>query len=355
MKLDEKKIYRAIGEMDEHTVDEAAPRSLSEEYAELMEFSAERTEPEKPVRKITHIVTGVMTAAAAVACIAAVTVLLPKLGKKPEAAGSAPDTSVTQDMTEPAASPQTEASPLSFIATAKGLYVAGCSPEAESVEIPAEDEGVRVIGIESNAFAGCDRLVSITIPDTLAYFNHDAFSGTPWLEQKRAENPLVIVNGVLVDAQTCSGDVTVPDGVKTIGEYAFAGFSEDEALFNHGLTSVTLPASVSFIGEGAFCRCDGLQTVNLPERLQGIDSFAFSGTGLTEIAVPAPVKSIGAHTFENCVSLRSVTLPQSLAEIGEAAFRGCTALTEITMPSDAAVGEAAFADCPSLRLTGSAG
>ena len=43
MKLDEKKIYRAIGEMDEHTVDEAAPRSLSEEYAELMEFSAERT------------------------------------------------------------------------------------------------------------------------------------------------------------------------------------------------------------------------------------------------------------------------------------------------------------------------
>ena len=87
----------------------------------------------------------------------------------------------------------------------------------KSVTIPDS-----VTSIDSSAFADCNSLAHITIPNSVTNIGYRAFSGTKWLEDRRKENPLVIVNHILIDAQTASGEVVIPDGVTSIGEFPFA-------------------------------------------------------------------------------------------------------------------------------------
>ena len=129
----------------------------------------------------------------------------------------------------------------------------------------------------------------------------------------------VIKNGVLTKYVGPGGDVTVPDGVTSIGQGAFE--------WCHSLTSITLPDSVTSIGECAFFGCKKLTSVTLPDS----------------------VTSIGKGSFWGCEALASIVIPDSVKSIGESAFYGCKALTSITLPEGvAAVGEGAFADCQKL-------
>ncbi len=71
------------------------------------------------------------------------------------------------------------------------------------------------------AFYQCTALTDLSIPGSVTDIGLDVFNETPWLEAKQNEDPIVIVNSILVDGRTCTGEVTVPDGVTRIGEYAF--------------------------------------------------------------------------------------------------------------------------------------
>lgn len=147
-----------------------------------------------------------------------------------------------------------------------------------------------VTRIGENAFCNCVDLESITIPESVTGIGNAAFWNTKWLTAKRAEDPLVVVNGMIIEGYTASGDVTVPNGVKSIGEYAFA--------FNKNITSVTIPGSVTTICFGAFENCTSLESINIPDS----------------------VTSIGSGAFLNCQDLRNVTIPASVTEISQKAF-----------------------------------
>lgn len=69
-----------------------------------------------------------------------------------------------------------------------------------SIKIPSS-----VTNIDNSAFSGCSSLSSIEIPASVTSFGMNAFEGTKWLENKKEENPLVIVNGILIDGTACSG------------------------------------------------------------------------------------------------------------------------------------------------------
>lgn len=169
-------------------------------------------------------------------------------------------------------------------------------PDIKTVEIA---EGVTSIG--SYAFQGCEGLTAVTIPESISAVGRFAFHGTAWLTARQAENPLVILSGIVVDGTACEGDIVIPEGTKSIAGYAFF---DCEAL-----TGVALPDSVKNIGGYAFCGCTGLTHINIPDGITSIVEGMFSGCSvLTGITLPKSVSSIEDNTFWLCRALDEVTV-----------------------------------------------
>ena len=135
-----------------------------------------------------------------------------------------------------------------------------------------------------------------------------AFKETRWLEEMHDESPFVVVNGILVEAKNCRDDVVIPDGVTSIGEYAFGG--------DKFLTGVTIPEGVVSIGSSAFSGCEGLVDVTISDSVTNIGSCAFiSCLSLKEITIPESVTGIGKDAFSCCKSLESITILNPECEI----------------------------------------
>ena len=117
-----------------------------------------------------------------------------------------------------------------------------------------------------------------------------------------------------------------------------------------GLTAVTIPNSVTSIGEGAFRDCTGLTSVTLPNSVTSIGGYAFSGCfGLTSVTIPNSITSIDNGTFCRCTGLTSLTIPNSVTSIGERAFYDCSGLTSVTIPNSVtSIGTQAFSGCSGL-------
>lgn len=152
---------------------------------------------------------------------------------------------------------------------------------------------------------------------------------------------------------TSTGNIIIPeyitDGKNTytvtaIGNYAFA---------NTSITSISLPSTITSIGNGAFSPCTKLNNINIPENVTTIGSCAFSGcTSLTTITIPAKVTSVGDHAFKDCTNLASVTIGATVSSLGDYVFETCTSLTSITCNGAAAsLGTDAFFNVNTSNIT----
>lgn len=138
----------------------------------------------------------------------------------------------------------------------------------------------------------------------------------------------------------CSGltSVTIPNSVTYINSYAFHTCT--------GLTAITIPNSVTILGIASFYGCTGLTTLNIPSSITTIDDFAFVGcTGLTSLSFPSPGPSINYCTFSGCTGLTSLNLTSS---VGASSFSGCTGLVSVTIDTPGSIGTEAFYQCSSL-------
>ena len=136
--------------------------------------------------------------------------------------------------------------------------------------------------------------------------------------------------------------VAISNSLTTIGTGAFQGCS--------GLTSVTIPNSVTTIEAGAFWDCSGLTSVTISNSVTTIGYGIFNGcSGLTSVTIPNSVTTIGEFAFWCCTGLTSVTIPNSVTTIGQYAFYGCTGLTSVTIPSNVStIWDYAFRQCIGL-------
>lgn len=154
----------------------------------------------------------------------------------------------------------------------------------------------------------------------------------------------VIKDGVLRRYTGSSSEVDIPPGVTEIGDRAL------EFTGRLVLTSVTIPAGVKRIGDGAFGGCSALTSLTLPESLTEIGASAFYGcTNLTRIAFPERMTYIGNWAFNRCSSLEGIRIPEGVKRVEGCTFWGCTNLRTVTLPASAAeVGGQAFYGCVNL-------
>ncbi|MDE7086592.1 MAG: leucine-rich repeat protein, partial [Clostridia bacterium] len=194
-----------------------------------------------------------------------------------------------------------------------------------------------VSSIGDSAFRNCSNLTSVSgvLNDTV--LGNNVFANVP------AANENYIKDNVLVKGAKTVTSSALPSGVTEIGAYAFSGSTLSSGVNTIDLTGVTK------IGTGAFSGLTGLTSVVIPDGCTEIPANAFRGTSLTEITVPASVTKIGAGAFAECASLATVNFNgTALKEIGASAFTG-TALTEVNLPSSVTtVGSQAFSECDKL-------
>ena len=245
--------------------------------------------------------------------------------------------------------------------TTIGNYAFWLCSALTSVTIP---NSVTTIG--KYAFDGCTSLTSVTIPNSVSTIGNSAFYGTAWYNNQpdglvyagkvaykyKGTMPkgtaIEILEGTLGIADNafwgCSGltSVTIPNSVTSIGDYAFWGC--------WSLSSVTIPNSVTTIGENAFEGCRGLTSVTIPNSVTTISDATFAHCcGLTSVTISNSVTSIGDNAFWHCSGLTSVTIPNSVTSIGENAFSNCSGLTSVTIGNSVtSIGGNAFEGCSGL-------
>ena len=196
-----------------------------------------------------------------------------------------------------------------------------------SINIP---RSVKAIG--EGAFSGCSSLTDVSITDLDAWCRID-FANYSAIPMYYAQN--IRLNGSKI------ASVTVPEGVTELN-YTFYGFKD--------LIQVTLPKSLTSVGDYAFGYCTSLVGVNIPDGVTTIGDHAFRGcTSLASVTIPASVTSIGGWAFDACRGLTSVTIPEGVTTIGISAFSECRRLTSVTIPKNVtAIGSSAFSDCTKL-------
>ena len=212
---------------------------------------------------------------------------------------------------------------------------------------------VKAIG--EGAFSGCSSLTDVSITDMDAWCRIDFanYSATPMYY---AQN--IRLNGSKI------ASVTVPEGVTEL-KYTFYGFKDlirvtlpksltglgEKTFYNcTSLTNLTIPDGVTAIGDRACSGCTSLASVTIPASVTSIGDRAFEDcSGLTSVTIPEGVTTIGIGAFEDCRSLANVTIPDSVTTIGSSAFYGCKNMASVTIPEGVTViGSGAFSDCSSL-------
>ena len=142
----------------------------------------------------------------------------------------------------------------------------------------------------------------------------------------------------------------IKKGTEVICDTAFYFCSFCSSYYCTSLESITIPSSVTSIGENAFSGCVSLESIMLPSSVTSIGNGAFGDCSLKSITIPSSVTSIGDRTFGDCLLLASIVIPSSVTSIGESAFSGCSSLESIIIPSSVtSIGESAFSGCSSLK------
>lgn len=136
--------------------------------------------------------------------------------------------------------------------------------------------------------------------------------------------------------------ITIGNNVKKIGSMAIRGTK---------ITSITLPSTLTTLGDGVLENNTGLTSVVIPSGVTSIPNECLMGcTNLRSVVIPSGVTSVGGYAFSNCSGLTSVSNLDNVESIGDSAFYQCKGLTAMTIGNSVtSIGSAAFNYCTNLR------
>lgn len=225
--------------------------------------------------------------------------------------------------------------------------------------------------IERYAFYSCVWLKELNIPASVNYIDTEAFTIPRSLKALNVDfenETYSSIDGVLYNKDKTAvllfptgsdlTSYTVPEGVTTVGEWAFRSFSSlDEIILPDSVETISrkafygcgahveVPENVKFFGEEAFAMC-GITEAIVPEGVTEIADRAFYNNNITKVVLPKGIKSIGKEAFAWNYILESVNIPETVETIDEQAFQGCASIDEIVIPDSVkAIGKNAFEYC----------
>lgn len=242
--------------------------------------------------------------------------------------------------------------------------------------IPSHYEGLPVVAIGANAFKDTS-VTEIVIPSTVTKIGHLALCASlnfENVEVNENNEHFTTVDGVLYSKDKTTlvqypigrdnTSFEIPSHVSVIGNGAFcnatsltsitipAGVTSigDEAFKYCKFIELSLPEALTAIGDGAFEMCKDLTTINVPDTVTTIGESAFAYCEkISAINIPTGITNIGNNTFSYCYQLRSITLPDTVTSIGERAFEWCDGLIVVQLsPALTNIGVSAFSNCKRL-------
>ena len=217
---------------------------------------------------------------------------------------------------------------------------------SSNYEIQSISLGKDIERIGAYAFAYCNNLSSVILPDTLIEIGKNSF------ENAGIKNLNIPQNVKIWGESSFSGcsslvSVSLPDTLTKIPENCFNGCQN--------LNSIKIPDNVSYIGDCAFAGCLSLEEINIPIYLRNEPSMLFEGClRLKKVNFAKSYNgNISQRMFLNCSDLESIEIPNGTNRILWKAFSGCTKLKEITIPQSVnLIDGAAFDECNNLQIKG---
>jgi hypothetical protein len=200
-----------------------------------------------------------------------------------------------------------------------------------SVVLP---EGLLSIG--DRAFYGCTSLSSVTLPSTLEFLTYESFANTAWLDNQTDTDGIVYFGNVAVAYNTYVKDhgtvyptsLTFREGTVGIGD-GFKYINGDNSG-KANLTSISFPSTLRRIGKNAF-ENSKIPKIDLPEGLETIGAYAFwNCSELDDFITPSSLKSFGRCAFMGCKSLSKINIPENVEELNEA-FDGCNGIVQVDL------------------------
>lgn len=203
--------------------------------------------------------------------------------------------------------------------------------------------------INSGAFQYCSALQEVSLPSSLTAIDNYAFANTGLKSFTFPENVKVVSYYVLRNCNNLES-VTLAEGTTSVLDNAFAGCSKlamvnnlnQETLTTLGgyvfngtaLTSVTLPNSITSMGEGVFYNCSKLQSANIPTNITSVPYSTFNSCSqLNSVTLHDGINTIGAYAFAYCQALPSIALNDSIKRIYYYAFQNCSNLVIDALPA----------------------
>ena len=200
-----------------------------------------------------------------------------------------------------------------------------------------------VTAFGENAFNGCDKVTSVTIPYSVTTLGNSCFEDCYDLTNITIPSSVTTLGNYCFE--DCSGltNITIPTSVTTLGDHCFAGCRK--------LTSITIPSSITSLGNYCFNGCIGLANIIIPSSVTSLGDWCFNHCyGLTKVTIPSSITSLASWCFNCCYSLTSVSIPSSITRLESNCFAHCSALKSLTIPSSVkSIGERCFADCTDLE------
>ncbi len=254
--------------------------------------------------------------------------------------------------------------------TSIGQFSFGYCSALASINLP---DGITTIG--NYAFLGCSSLENIIIPQNTFSLGHYVFLGCLGLETVTIQENLRYMGvapfcecpnlttltfseniSSLFAKHTfykCDNLLSEENGVKYLGNWAIdfvknntsiiiregtVGICENAFLGMNLATSVTIPSSITFIGNHAFADCNSLKNVYISDvaawcqidvrcsPMQYASKLHLNNQLITELVIPDGVSSICDYAFANCTDIASIEIPSSVTSLGQNAFARCTGI-----------------------------